>query len=802
MINSIWLKILTWGTLLAPLTLFIYRHETVYPLVFLKIFIFQIIVELLFVLWLWFVLANPEYRPKLGVVHLVIAIWLGVLVLTALTGYNVEKSFWSTQDRSIGIVFILHAFAFALIVQTVARGFSWQKFMQYLTAIGSVMALVTVVNRVFPEIFFALGGDRPSGTLGNPSFLAGYLIFMVAIGGWLLLQNKSVDSERKKGSWLLPTCLSIGGLAEVVAIRLGGIDDVFYVVGLGLLSFGVYLYIQKLQLRSLRLYRIAIGFILGLYLVVLFLANTRGALLGLVAGVGVLLVWYAWRDVKETVGNKQQFYQRPAVIILAALLIFSGTFIATRSASLWQEIPGLNRLAVLSFSDTTVNNRKIVWGIALEATKERPLLGWGTDNFRYAFDFHYNPSLMRVGSDETYWDKPHNAYLESLVTTGIIGFVAYLAIFASLLFVLLRRRNSFTPIGIALLVAYGLQNAVLFDSFATFIMFFITAVFVADRAGEGSDESVVSKPISVVIQVVALTVAVLGVIWLLKINSTIIYANALQYKGLNYFANALPGEAIKAYRKGFSLTYPYSSEIRQNYVASLKQMMGQITIPDIASAIDLAINEYPAAIAKDPNNHFLYYTLADARTAFHRVDKKYLIGATDELNKADALSPHRQQIQFIRARINLALGDVPGAIKDMQTAIDYDPLVGEPHYFHAILSVGTASIDAINRELVQALDCGYQPKSLQELKLLFNYFMINEQYALGSDYFAELSYANNSLLLEQQLFLGTLSVKATIFDTARKAFERVKNEFPVFMLTERYQKEFEPMFKSVGVFLD
>ncbi len=801
MINSIWLKILTWGALLAPLTLFIYRHETVYPLVFLKIFVFQIIVELLFVLWLWFVLANPEYRPKLGVVHLAIAIWLGVLLLTAFTGYNVEKSFWSTQDRSIGIVFILHAFAFALIVQTVVKGLSWQKFMQYLTAVGSVMALVTIVNRIFPEIFFALGGERPSGTLGNPSFLAGYLIFMAAIGGWLLLQSKPVDSGHKKG-WLLPTCLSVAGIAEVVLIRLSGIDDVLYVVGLGLLSFGIYLYIKKLQLQSLKFYRIAIGFILGLYLVVLFLANTRGALLGLVAGVGVLLVWYAWRDVKETTGNKQQFYQRPAMIILAALLIFSGTFIATRSAPLWQKIPGLNRLAVLSFSDTTVNNRKIVWGIALEATKERPLLGWGTDNFRYAFDFRYNPSLMRVGSDETYWDKPHNAYLESLVTTGIVGFAAYLAMFASLLWMLSRRQSSFTPIGIALVVAYGIQNAVLFDSFATFIMFFITAVFIADRAGEGSDESMVSKPMPPVIQVVALTVAVLGVIWLLKINSTIIRANALQYKGLNYFANALPSEAINAYREGFSLIYPYSSEIRQNYVASLKQMMGQITIPDIASAIDLAIAEYPAAIAKDPNNHFLYYTMADARTAFHRVDKKYLVGAADELNKADALSPRRQQIQFIRARINLALGDVPGAIKDMQTAIDYDPLVGEPHFFHAILSVGTASIDAINRELVQALDYGYQPKSLQEMKLLFNYFMINEQYALGSDYFTELSYSNNSLLLEQQLFLGTLSVKATIFDSARKAFERVKNEFPIFMLTERYQKEFEPMFKSVGVFLE
>ncbi len=291
------------------------------------------------------------------------------------------------------------------------------------------------------------------------------------------------------------------------------------------------------------------------------------------------------------------------------------------------------------------------------------------------------------------------------------------------------------------------------------------------------------------------------VAWLVWVSGVSIYANQKQYEGLNYFANRMPDQAIDAYRKGFAVSYPYGSEIRQSYTASLKQLIGQIDIPHLTDAIDLSISEFPAAIAQDPNNHFLYFTMADARTTYYRVDKKYLAGATEELDIADKLSPRRQQTYYARARVKLALGDNAGGLAEMQKAIDLAPEVGEPHFYHALLSIGTASIDSINRELVQSLDAGFQPKSVQELKLVFSYFMLNEQYQLGADYFSELE-LGEVLLLEQQLDLGALAFKATEFDVARHAFEFVKEKFPMFLLTDRFNKDFKQMFLTAGVAIE
>ncbi len=481
MTHRFWAKILTWGLLLTPLTLFVYRQKTVYPLIFLKSFVFQIAVEILFLVWLVLVLRYPEYRPKIKKIHLAVAVWIAILLLTALTGVNIEKSFWSTQDRAIGIVFILHVFVFSLMLQTVAKQFSWRRLMIYLASVGAGVAGMAVVNHLAPKVFYVIIGDRPAGTLGNPSFLAGFLLFAIAITAWLALTASPVTATGQRRSYWLPLALIIAGVLAITSIYKLGIDDVLNIFGIGAIVWGLYNYLRTIERDSLLWYRISLFAILAFEVFVLFLANTRGAILALALGVMIMLVCQAWHV-------RRHLYRSGAAIALLLMFLFSVLFTATRAAPIWQKIPGFDRLAQLSTSDATVGNRAIVWAIALESFKERPLFGWGTDNFRYPFDLHYNPVLLHASSDETYWDKPHNVFLESLVTTGVVGFAAYLAIFSILFITLYRSKSSFKPFGYAILVAYMAQNFVFFDSFATYLMFFILIAFVADESHEVSHE--------------------------------------------------------------------------------------------------------------------------------------------------------------------------------------------------------------------------------------------------------------------------------------------------------------------------
>lgn len=56
---------------------------------------------------------------------------------------------------------------------------------------------------------------------------------------------------------------------------------------------------------------------------------------------------------------------------------------------------------------------------------QRPILGWGWANFDYAFDSNVWPIKL---DNDVYVDKGHSTLFEVLVTTGVVGLVAYLAL--------------------------------------------------------------------------------------------------------------------------------------------------------------------------------------------------------------------------------------------------------------------------------------------------------------------------------------------------------------------------------------
>ena len=80
------------------------------------------------------------------------------------------------------------------------------------------------------------------------------------------------------------------------------------------------------------------------------------------------------------------------MLALALLLALGGAFFATRSAPFWQAVPGLNRLAAtaaLDPNDPSTQTRILTWKASFNAFKERPWLGWGSDNYLYAWERHY-----------------------------------------------------------------------------------------------------------------------------------------------------------------------------------------------------------------------------------------------------------------------------------------------------------------------------------------------------------------------------------------------------------------------------
>ena len=68
----------------------------------------------------------------------------------------------------------------------------------------------------------------------------------------------------------------------------------------------------------------------------------------------------------------------------------------------------------------------------------RPLVGYGPEAMWVAFNRFYPPELAYHESRNASPDRSHNETFDSLVITGALGFVAYMALFISLFYYSLK----------------------------------------------------------------------------------------------------------------------------------------------------------------------------------------------------------------------------------------------------------------------------------------------------------------------------------------------------------------------------
>jgi len=116
-----------------------------------------------------------------------------------------------------------------------------------------------------------------------------------------------------------------------------------------------------------------------------------------------------------------------SLTVLCTLLFSMGGFLLIKDTKFITSSPVLSRLAQIQPKDKTSRSRLMVWDSAWKGFKERPLLGWGQENFQDIFDKYYNPNMY----DQEHWfDRSHNTFLDCLTQAGIMGLIAYLLLYA------------------------------------------------------------------------------------------------------------------------------------------------------------------------------------------------------------------------------------------------------------------------------------------------------------------------------------------------------------------------------------
>jgi tetratricopeptide (TPR) repeat protein len=691
--------------------------QMLFPFITGKNFWFRIIVEIVFALWIILALRDERYAPKKSWIAGGMLTFLGVLFIADLFSANPYKSFWSNFERMEGFIGIAHLVAYFFTAGTMLAAHwiqkkgealahnVWDWFFHISIGASLFMSLYTWLQ-VAGEIPIDQG--RPDGTLGNPTYLAVYLLFHVFFIVFYLVSRKP-KVTKLIWSYLVGTTLFVPFyLAHISAqtVHAGNLGVALSVVSAFIaIAAATLLWTEwgKEYLAALPHKRVlsmngdfvfalaGYGFLLALESIILSLTETRGAELALAFGALLIAVVFIIR--KET----EKPLRILAGIVIGVVVVSCGFLFIARNAHFVENNSTLSRYSQLvsgvilhptQYLFDQGKSRVDVWTMAWQGVKERPLLGWGQESFNYLFYKYYNPNMY---DQESWFDRAHDFVFDWLTSAGFIGLLAYLSLFAAAFWYLWCKRNrgsagdlSFNErlVITALLIAYMIHNVFVFDQIGSYIFFFGLLAYLHSVYGKPLSDSTLKglersgKEYGSVV-IVAVAVLLIGGLYYFNYkpmvaSSTLVSAmqsNSIDDK-VSLYNDVFNADTIGNYEAREFLTQDAVAVAQSNLSGEMKQKI-----------YDLAYAQLSQQIKDTPDDARYYYFFGTLLDAYgHYTD------ALPIWQKAVSISPAKQLLLLSLGNVYEATGDQTDALAQFSKAYNE-----APQYIDAALSYFAAS---------------------------------------------------------------------------------------------------------------
>ena len=215
--------------------------------------------------------------------------------------------------------------------------------------------------------------------------------------------------------------------------------------------------------------KIVIGLLALVNLGAMIASETRGSILALGAAGIFLIIALISISIKD---------KRRKLAFFGLVIVFVVGFYGLVKSPIAEHLPGINRLHTTLQSNSSYIARLIAWQIFLRASLVHPIAGYGLENEPIAYFDKFEPRIFNY--EQVIFDRPHNKYIEILVTTGLIGTIFYLIFYGSILTDLLAEDDKTKKyILISLFLAYLFDNFILFDMQASYLLFFFGLALIA-----------------------------------------------------------------------------------------------------------------------------------------------------------------------------------------------------------------------------------------------------------------------------------------------------------------------------------
>jgi tetratricopeptide (TPR) repeat protein/O-antigen ligase len=423
----------------------------------------QIAVALMLLLWLvqrgatYLLRASAPEEPRSHGLPRPL-IWLALAyaattLLSAVCSPLPTIAFWGSYLRNEGAIATASYVMLFLIVADRLR--DRQQFERLVSVLLAAALLVCVYGiaqalRIDPMPWEHDITARVVSTIGNALFLASYLLLLVPLTLWRALEAPRPAADG--GSERVLGVVLVAGAVTVVAVlfAIGATHtEVSWAFPAVLGTYGLLVASAPgfpSTPTGLRLRRFAYLVLLCLQGIVLLLTASigpLGALLGapLVVAAVATVRRRRWRELLA-LGSAGLF-----VVVVLGLL----TRVGSPLQPLKSGFPLIERLSAVGSGGA--GPRGLVWQAGAQGLSQltalgptadaladfRPLIGYGPETITFVLNRVLPPAANLDAVLGEFWDRSHNALLDRLLTTGVLGLAAYVAFIVGVLVVAIRR---------------------------------------------------------------------------------------------------------------------------------------------------------------------------------------------------------------------------------------------------------------------------------------------------------------------------------------------------------------------------
>jgi len=619
-----------------------------------KTVFFRSLVEFVLILYLLLVFVNRQYLPKITPLVLAVFIFIGTLFITSITGINFYRSFFGDPKRAEGVILHFHFFAFFLIVISVFNTKeNWLKLFKISVIVSALSAFAGVLQRLeLVNLYGISSGYRASGTLSNPDFFGPYMVLTVFLAVFILILEKTL---KWKVLW-------------------------FSIIALNCLA--------------------------------LFLSGTRGAWIGMAAGIVFLFPF--WLSYYFNLSRKRRIFIISIILFLSILLVL--TSLSPEQFNLKESNMLRRFVSIFSFS---LDSREDVWRMAFNAWKERPVLGWGPESFSFIYDKYFRADNLLHIKETIYFDYSHNKIMDLMSGSGLLGLLSYLSIFFIVFYLFFKQiifNRTVCLVLTGFFVAYFVQTLFCFDTVSTYLIFFLILGFVNNNFSTSYKEIKLPRAL----RIISIVFIPLILISFYQINLKPTLASSIFPFFVGY-EKENPKKAILRYKEAIDKNTIYSKDFRLITIERALLTINQSSAKKQKEEIIAILAELRPFLKQDlkkpdrrRNDSYKYLALIDQEIYFISKDPAYLESMEQTLKQAIEFNNERPEFHRLMGGLRILQNDYKEGEKFFQKVYEIYP--DDFYYktkFHREL--GAAYLKAGNKlkaaeNFKKALDIEYYSK--------------------------------------------------------------------------------------------